>query len=142
MDVCKCIVLSRHGGTLNNLQAASPRMRLVEGKERRETPDHLQGVLSQNWGGTKQNHNVTGMVLKAKDSKRIKLRTKRRTQHVLVIVDLIMAHITKGLLDLITRRDRCYRCPDCGRVCNQAIVLKHHLKTHTGQMPPLRIQIH
>ncbi|GFT79574.1 hypothetical protein TNCV_3177351 [Trichonephila clavipes] len=34
MDVCKCIVPSRHGGTLNCRRAASPLERLVEGKER------------------------------------------------------------------------------------------------------------
>ncbi|GFX59846.1 integrase catalytic domain-containing protein [Trichonephila clavipes] len=34
MDVCKCIVPSRHGGTLNCRRAASPLERLEEGKER------------------------------------------------------------------------------------------------------------
>ncbi|GFV92732.1 hypothetical protein TNCV_1375821 [Trichonephila clavipes] len=34
MDVCKCIVLSRQGGTLNSRRAASPFVRLVEGEER------------------------------------------------------------------------------------------------------------
>ncbi|GFW14448.1 uncharacterized protein TNCV_298681 [Trichonephila clavipes] len=32
MDVCKCIVPSWHGGTLNSLRAASPLVRLVEGE--------------------------------------------------------------------------------------------------------------
>ncbi|GFV70655.1 uncharacterized protein TNCV_3842341 [Trichonephila clavipes] len=35
MDVCKCIVPSRHGGTLNSRRAASPLVRLVEREERR-----------------------------------------------------------------------------------------------------------
>ncbi|GFY35210.1 hypothetical protein TNCV_5045841 [Trichonephila clavipes] len=48
MHVCKCIVPSRHGGTLNSLRAASPLVRLVEGEERWEAPDNSQGVLSQN----------------------------------------------------------------------------------------------
>ncbi|GFX29411.1 uncharacterized protein TNCV_3997871 [Trichonephila clavipes] len=39
-DVCKCIVPSQHGGTLNSRRAASPLVRLVEGEERREAPDH------------------------------------------------------------------------------------------------------
>ncbi|GFX50640.1 espin-like protein [Trichonephila clavipes] len=34
MDDCKCIVPSRHEGTLNSRRAASPLMRLVEGEER------------------------------------------------------------------------------------------------------------
>ncbi|GFS86101.1 hypothetical protein TNCV_1583471 [Trichonephila clavipes] len=38
MDVCKCIVPLRHGGTLNSRRAASPLMRLVEGEERWEPP--------------------------------------------------------------------------------------------------------
>ncbi|GFV64236.1 uncharacterized protein TNCV_3000011 [Trichonephila clavipes] len=52
--------------TLNSRGAASPLVRLVEGEERWEAPDHLQGVLPQNWGGTKQNRIVTSMVFKAK----------------------------------------------------------------------------
>ncbi|GFW16863.1 hypothetical protein TNCV_2759911 [Trichonephila clavipes] len=51
MDACKCIVPSRHGGTLNNYQDTSPLVRLVEG----EDPDHLQDVPRRNWGGTEQN---------------------------------------------------------------------------------------
>ncbi|GFW52908.1 uncharacterized protein TNCV_2394871 [Trichonephila clavipes] len=42
MDVCKCIVPSRHGGTINSRQAASPLVGLVEGEERWEAPDHPQ----------------------------------------------------------------------------------------------------
>ncbi|GFU90114.1 uncharacterized protein TNCV_2464561 [Trichonephila clavipes] len=48
MDVCKCIVPSQHGGTLNSHRAASPLMRLEEGEERWVAPDHPQGVLPQN----------------------------------------------------------------------------------------------
>ncbi|GFW77327.1 uncharacterized protein TNCV_924431 [Trichonephila clavipes] len=47
MDVCKCIVPSRHGGTLNSRRAASPLVRLVEGEDRREASDHPQSVLPQ-----------------------------------------------------------------------------------------------
>ncbi|GFX05674.1 uncharacterized protein TNCV_3197911 [Trichonephila clavipes] len=41
MDVCKCIVLFRHGGTLNSCQAASPLVWWVEGEERWEATDYL-----------------------------------------------------------------------------------------------------
>ncbi|GFX03987.1 hypothetical protein TNCV_4678911 [Trichonephila clavipes] len=37
MDVCKCIVPSWHGCTLNSRRAASPLLRLVEGEERTAT---------------------------------------------------------------------------------------------------------
>ncbi|GFU75108.1 uncharacterized protein TNCV_3172871 [Trichonephila clavipes] len=43
MDVCKCIVPSRHEGTLNSRRAASPLMRLVDGEERWKAPDHPPG---------------------------------------------------------------------------------------------------
>ncbi|GFX37641.1 uncharacterized protein TNCV_3201641 [Trichonephila clavipes] len=65
MDVCKCIVPSRHGGTLNSHRATSPLVRLVEREERWEDPDHPQGILPQNWGETELNRSVTCMVLKA-----------------------------------------------------------------------------
>ncbi|GFV36844.1 uncharacterized protein TNCV_3123851 [Trichonephila clavipes] len=70
MDVCKCIALLRHGGTLNNRQAVSPLVRL-EGKEGRNTVDHLQGVLPQNWDGTEPNRTVTYMLLKATANNRL-----------------------------------------------------------------------
>ncbi|GFT00245.1 transposable element Tc1 transposase [Trichonephila clavipes] len=65
IDVCKCIVPSRHGGTLNSRQAAHPLVRLVEGEERWEAPDHFQGVILLNWGETELNRSVACMVLKA-----------------------------------------------------------------------------
>ncbi|GFV59951.1 uncharacterized protein TNCV_922291 [Trichonephila clavipes] len=46
-------------------RAASPLVRLVEGEERWETPNHPQGVLPLNWGETEPNRFVTCMVLKA-----------------------------------------------------------------------------
>ncbi|GFX53490.1 hypothetical protein TNCV_4652761 [Trichonephila clavipes] len=51
--------------TLNSRRAASPLVRLVEGEERWEAPDHPQGVLSLNWDETELNRSVTCMVLKA-----------------------------------------------------------------------------
>ncbi|GFX32647.1 uncharacterized protein TNCV_887871 [Trichonephila clavipes] len=54
-DVCKCIVPSQHGGTLNNRRATSPLVRLVEGDRRWVAPGHPQGALPQNCGGTEQN---------------------------------------------------------------------------------------
>ncbi|GFV19282.1 uncharacterized protein TNCV_1934991 [Trichonephila clavipes] len=65
LNVCKCISVLGHGGTLNSRQAGSPLMRLVEGEERWEAPDHSQGVLSLNWGKNESNRTVTCMVLKA-----------------------------------------------------------------------------
>ncbi|GFY16793.1 uncharacterized protein TNCV_4337941 [Trichonephila clavipes] len=75
MDVCECIVPSGHGSTLNSRRAASPLVRLVEGEERWEAPDHPQGVLPQNWGETELNRSVACMVLKAtaNDSRHIAL---------------------------------------------------------------------
>ncbi|GFX70194.1 uncharacterized protein TNCV_4616321 [Trichonephila clavipes] len=61
MDACKCVVYSRHGGTLNNLRATSPLVRLVEGGQRWEAPDHPQGVLPLNWGETELTRSVTCM---------------------------------------------------------------------------------
>ncbi|GFX79186.1 mariner transposase [Trichonephila clavipes] len=61
MDVCKCIVPSRLESTLRGRRAANPLVRLVEGEERWESPDHPHGVLPQNWDGTEQNRTVTCM---------------------------------------------------------------------------------
>ncbi|GFV80727.1 hypothetical protein TNCV_4618891 [Trichonephila clavipes] len=36
--VCKCIVLSRHGGTPNSRRASSPRVKLVEENDRWKAP--------------------------------------------------------------------------------------------------------
>ncbi|GFW40291.1 uncharacterized protein TNCV_1018491 [Trichonephila clavipes] len=63
MEVCKCIVALRHGVALNSCQDTSPFMRLVEEKQRWEAPDHLQGILPQNWGWTEPNRTVTCKVL-------------------------------------------------------------------------------
>ncbi|GFW11680.1 hypothetical protein TNCV_43151 [Trichonephila clavipes] len=41
-DICKCIVPSWHGSTINNRRAACPLVRLVEGEERWEAPDYHQ----------------------------------------------------------------------------------------------------
>ncbi|GFV01716.1 uncharacterized protein TNCV_2187241 [Trichonephila clavipes] len=65
MDVCKCIVSPRHGGTLNSCGASSPLMRFVEGEDRWEAADQPQSVLPLNWGGIEPNRSVTCMVLKA-----------------------------------------------------------------------------
>ncbi|GFW40168.1 uncharacterized protein TNCV_5118511 [Trichonephila clavipes] len=62
----------RHGGTQNSRRAASPLVRLVEGEERWEDPNHPQGVLPKNWSGTEQTRTVTCMVLKAKANDRRK----------------------------------------------------------------------
>ncbi|GFV06572.1 uncharacterized protein TNCV_2948941 [Trichonephila clavipes] len=70
MDVCKCIGPSRHEVTLNSRRAACPLVGLVEVEERWEAPDHPQGILPQNWGGTEQTRTVTCMVLKAKSNDR------------------------------------------------------------------------
>ncbi|GFW96811.1 cullin-4A [Trichonephila clavipes] len=70
MEVCKCIVPSQHGGTLNSLRAVSSLMRLVEVEERWEAPDNLHVVLPQNWGENELNRSVTCRVFKATDNDR------------------------------------------------------------------------
>ncbi|GFU85966.1 cullin-4A [Trichonephila clavipes] len=64
IDICKCIVPSRHDGTLNSGRTASHLVRLVVGDERWEAPYSPQGVLPQNWGGTELNRTITCIVLK------------------------------------------------------------------------------
>ncbi|GFX82220.1 uncharacterized protein TNCV_33281 [Trichonephila clavipes] len=59
-------------GTLNSHRAAGPLVWLVEREERWEAPDHPQGFLPLNWGGTKSNRTVTCMVLKTKANDRRK----------------------------------------------------------------------
>ncbi|GFX61361.1 uncharacterized protein TNCV_4894051 [Trichonephila clavipes] len=66
IDVCKCIVSSRHLCTSNSRRATSPLVKLVEGEERWVALDYSQGVLPQNWCGNKLNHSITCTVLKAK----------------------------------------------------------------------------
>ncbi|GFU68395.1 uncharacterized protein TNCV_3077831 [Trichonephila clavipes] len=58
MDISKCIVPSRHGGTLNSRRAARSLVSLVEREERWEASDHPQDFLPYNWGGTEQNRTV------------------------------------------------------------------------------------
>ncbi|GFS65264.1 hypothetical protein TNCV_2451081 [Trichonephila clavipes] len=41
------------------------RVRFLEGKERLNAPDLLQGVIPQYWGGNEPNRTVTCIVLKA-----------------------------------------------------------------------------
>ncbi|GFX99226.1 uncharacterized protein TNCV_2494071 [Trichonephila clavipes] len=50
MNICTCVVPSRHGGTLNSRSAASPLVSLAEGEERWEAPDLPQDICPQNWG--------------------------------------------------------------------------------------------
>ncbi|GFX41471.1 hypothetical protein TNCV_3490111 [Trichonephila clavipes] len=64
MNVCKCIVPSRHGGSLNSRRAASPLVSLVEGGR------EVSGLKIFGW--KRQNHTVTCMVLKAKANDRRK----------------------------------------------------------------------
>ncbi|GFU95928.1 uncharacterized protein TNCV_252791 [Trichonephila clavipes] len=71
MDVCKCIVPLRHGGTLNSRRAASPLVGLVEGKERWGPLTTPRDFLPLNWGGTEQKRTVACMVLKANDRRKI-----------------------------------------------------------------------
>ncbi|GFU52736.1 uncharacterized protein TNCV_275511 [Trichonephila clavipes] len=53
MDVCKCTVPSRQGGTLNSRRAACPLFRLVAREEKWEDSGHLEDVLPQNGGSLK-----------------------------------------------------------------------------------------
>ncbi|GFW21999.1 hypothetical protein TNCV_4822811 [Trichonephila clavipes] len=55
MDVSKCIVPSRHGGTLNSRRAASPFLRLVEEKEKRKAPvtTPVCSLSKLGWNGAK-----------------------------------------------------------------------------------------
>ncbi|GFV80959.1 hypothetical protein TNCV_2269431 [Trichonephila clavipes] len=57
-------------GTLNSHRAAITLVRLVEREEKWEVPDQLQGVPSQNWGGTETNRTVTCMVIKTNDRRK------------------------------------------------------------------------
>ncbi|GFW68835.1 uncharacterized protein TNCV_3640481 [Trichonephila clavipes] len=55
MNVCKCIVPLRQGGSLNSRQSASPLARLVKEEEWWETPERHQGVVSEKWDRKSQN---------------------------------------------------------------------------------------
>ncbi|GFW82155.1 uncharacterized protein TNCV_5056301 [Trichonephila clavipes] len=72
MDICKCIVPSRHRGILNSSRAASTLVRLMERKDRWKAPDNSQACLPQNWSSIEQNRTVTCMVLKTKANDRCK----------------------------------------------------------------------
>ncbi|GFU97938.1 hypothetical protein TNCV_2435021 [Trichonephila clavipes] len=61
----KCKVPSQHGSTLSDHRATSLLVRLVEGEQRWEAPDHLQGVLPQNWPESELKRSVACMVFKA-----------------------------------------------------------------------------
>ncbi|GFW42287.1 retrovirus-related Pol polyprotein from transposon TNT 1-94 [Trichonephila clavipes] len=82
----------RHGVTLNSHRAASLLVRLVEGEERWETPDHPQGVLPHNWGRMEPNHTITCMVLKAKTDDRHK--TSPLPSMNFVGLDLMLQSVT------------------------------------------------
>ncbi|GFU24258.1 uncharacterized protein TNCV_3395821 [Trichonephila clavipes] len=70
MDVCKYIVPSQHGATLNSRRATSPLVRLMERKDRWEAPDHHQEAYPENWGENELNRSFTFRVLKATDNVR------------------------------------------------------------------------
>ncbi|GFY24734.1 hypothetical protein TNCV_1017801 [Trichonephila clavipes] len=53
MDVCKCIVPSQHGDTLNSRHAASPLLRLMAGDERREAPEPPPGCSPSKLGSNR-----------------------------------------------------------------------------------------
>ncbi|GFX41593.1 uncharacterized protein TNCV_3109891 [Trichonephila clavipes] len=65
MDVCKCILPSQQGVTLNSHRAASHFVRLVEEEVRWEAPDLPQVSSLKIGGGNEPNHTVTCMVIKA-----------------------------------------------------------------------------
>ncbi|GFV37042.1 hypothetical protein TNCV_2381891 [Trichonephila clavipes] len=62
--VSKCIESFWHEGTLISHRAASPLVRLADGKECWEAPNLLQGDLLQNRGGNWINRNGNSMVIK------------------------------------------------------------------------------
>ncbi|GFX21225.1 uncharacterized protein TNCV_2251731 [Trichonephila clavipes] len=80
MDVSKCIGSSRQGSTINIRRAASPLVRMLDGEERWEAPDHVQSVFPQNWDATVQNRTITCMVLKPKANDRGKNLTLRHDE--------------------------------------------------------------
>ncbi|GFW18859.1 hypothetical protein TNCV_5133121 [Trichonephila clavipes] len=59
MGDCKCLVPLRYRNTLNSRRARSSLVKLVEGEERWETPDHPKVVLLQNLDGTEPKRTVT-----------------------------------------------------------------------------------
>ncbi|GFY02854.1 hypothetical protein TNCV_3507341 [Trichonephila clavipes] len=84
MNFRKCIVPSWHGGTLNNRRATNPLVKLVEGKERWEAPDHPQAWLERiailapmkpkrRFSGKCDEPTTTCMVLKATANRKVSL---------------------------------------------------------------------
>ncbi|GFV17450.1 hypothetical protein TNCV_4008911 [Trichonephila clavipes] len=70
MDVCKCILSLRHGGTQNSRRATS---RLVGGRGREVGgPWPPAGFLPLNLDGTEKSRTATCMVLKAKANDKCK----------------------------------------------------------------------
>ncbi|GFW09151.1 hypothetical protein TNCV_1662901 [Trichonephila clavipes] len=67
MDVCKCIVSSRHVCKINSRRVESPLVRLEEREERWKTLP--QDVLPQTCGGTEPTCTVICMVLNANDKR-------------------------------------------------------------------------
>ncbi|GFV68264.1 uncharacterized protein TNCV_1875461 [Trichonephila clavipes] len=101
MDVCKCIVPSRHGDTLNSRRAENPLVRLVGGKERwreREGPDYPQCDLPQNWGGKGLNCTVICMVLKATDNDKRHFAMMNSVDLDLAVADQVTLVKTTDLL--------------------------------------------
>ncbi|GFW72792.1 uncharacterized protein TNCV_1266351 [Trichonephila clavipes] len=74
MDICKCIVPSQHGDTLNSRRAASPLVRFLVGEELWEAPAILRvfSLKEKSKSGKEQNRTVTCMVLKVKANDRCK----------------------------------------------------------------------
>ncbi|GFW50583.1 hypothetical protein TNCV_2888861 [Trichonephila clavipes] len=105
MDIFKCIVPSRHRGTLNNRRAASPLVsrlaasslvRLVEG----EAPAHPQDVLPQNWGETELNRSVTWLMQY--------LNFGRRYEEAGVTVDISRLPGKNCLVTSLNHRDKAF----------------------------------
>ncbi|GFX62648.1 hypothetical protein TNCV_4868081 [Trichonephila clavipes] len=63
MDVCKCIVPLRHGGTLNSRRATSPLVLLGGGVEKWEAPDPPPGCSPSKleWNGAKSYCHLYGV---------------------------------------------------------------------------------
>ncbi|GFY27353.1 hypothetical protein TNCV_2069731 [Trichonephila clavipes] len=81
MDVCKCIVPLRHGGTLNSHRAAIPVLKSWWKEKRGEKPLTTPTLFSlKNWGGAEPNLTVTCMVFKTTSNDRRKSLTPCRDE--------------------------------------------------------------